>query len=50
MLSAVTSMTAMTVTTTAGTTGTPGIFLADQRALAVTTALSARMLGTWLTA
>ncbi len=39
-----------TVTTTAGTTGTPGIFLADQRALAVTTALSARMLGTWLTA
>jgi len=39
-----------TVTTTSGTTGTPGIFLADQRALAVTTALSARMLGSWLTA
>src|SRR5690606_32170078 len=39
-----------TVTTTSGTTGTPGLFLADQRALAVTTALSARMLGSWLTA
>jgi hypothetical protein len=39
-----------TVTTTSGTTGTPGIFLADQQALTVTTALSARMLGSWLTA
>lgn len=38
------------VTTTSGTTGTPGIFLADRRSLAVTTALSARMLGSWLTA
>ena len=38
-----------TVTTTSGTTGTPGIFLADQQALAVTGALSARMLGSWLT-
>ncbi|WP_090014162.1 hypothetical protein [Lentzea albidocapillata] len=39
-----------TVTTTSGTTGVPGIFLADQRTLAVTAALSARMLGSWLTA
>jgi phenylacetate-coenzyme A ligase PaaK-like adenylate-forming protein len=38
-----------TVTTTSGTTGTPGIFLADHQALAVTAALSARMLGSWLT-
>ena len=39
-----------TVTTTSGTTGTPGIFLADRHALAVTTALGTRMLGSWLTA
>ncbi|WP_439659410.1 phenylacetate--CoA ligase family protein [Lentzea sp. HUAS TT2] len=38
-----------TVTTTSGTTGVPGIFLADQRALAVTASLSTRMLGSWLT-
>ncbi|MDX8143249.1 phenylacetate--CoA ligase family protein [Lentzea sp. BCCO 10_0061] len=39
-----------TVTTTSGTTGTPGIFLADRHALTITTALSTRMLGSWLTA
>jgi phenylacetate-CoA ligase len=39
-----------TVATTSGTTGTRGMFLLDERALAVATALSARMLGSWLTA
>ena len=38
-----------TVGTTSGTTGTRGIFLWDERSLAVTTALLARLLGTWLT-
>lgn len=38
-----------TVTTTSGTTGTPGIFLSDQRVLAVTAAVGARTLGSWLT-
>lgn len=38
-----------TATTTSGTTGTRGIFLMDQRSLAVTKALTARMLGAWLT-
>lgn len=37
-----------TLLTTSGTTGTHGIFLLDRDSLAVTTALSARMLGTWL--
>ena len=37
-----------TVATTSGTTGTRGMFLLDERALAVATALSARMLSTWL--
>ncbi|GAA1851011.1 MULTISPECIES: phenylacetate--CoA ligase family protein [Pseudonocardia] len=39
-----------TVATTSGTTGTRGMFLLDERALAVTTALSSRMLSTWLNA
>ncbi|MGE3661799.1 MAG: phenylacetate--CoA ligase family protein [Pseudonocardia sp.] len=39
-----------TVATTSGTTGTRGTFLLDERALAVATALSARMLSTWLNA
>lgn len=39
-----------TVSTTSGTTGTPGIFLADQRVLAVTAAVGARTLSSWLTA
>lgn len=34
-----------TATTTSGTTGTRGIFLMDQRSLAVTKALTGRMLG-----
>ncbi|CRK55329.1 Coenzyme F390 synthetase [Alloactinosynnema sp. L-07] len=37
-----------TLLTTSGTTGTRGLFLLDQRSLAVTTALGARMLGAWL--
>jgi len=37
-----------TVATTSGTTGTQGIFLIDERSLAVTAALAARMLGAWL--
>lgn len=37
-----------TVATTSGTTGTPGIFLLDDRALAVTNALVLRMVGAWL--
>ncbi|WP_125777279.1 phenylacetate--CoA ligase family protein [Antribacter gilvus] len=39
-----------TVSTTSGTTGTPGIFLTDQRVLAVTGAVGARTLSSWLTA
>ena len=39
-----------TVSTTSGTTGTPGIFLTDQRSLAVTAAIGARTLSSWLTA
>ncbi|MEU4360346.1 phenylacetate--CoA ligase family protein [Promicromonospora sp. NPDC023987] len=39
-----------TVSTTSGTTGTPGIFLTDQRLLAVTAAIGARTLSSWLTA
>ncbi|GAA4718597.1 Phenylacetate-coenzyme A ligase PaaK, adenylate-forming domain family [Promicromonospora umidemergens] len=39
-----------TVSTTSGTTGTPGIFLTDQRVLAVTSAVGARTLSSWLTA
>ena len=38
------------VTTTSGTTGTRGVFLIDDRSLAVTNALVARMLSAWLTA
>lgn len=38
-----------TVATTSGTTGTRGIFLMDERSLAVTSALALRMLGSWLT-
>ncbi|MCK8659526.1 hypothetical protein M1M08_31290, partial [Pseudomonas umsongensis] len=38
-----------TVGTTSGTTGTRGIFLLDERSLAVTTALLARLLSAWLT-
>ncbi len=34
--------------TTSGTTGTPGVFLIDDRALAVTNAMMLRMLGAWL--
>lgn len=37
-----------TVATTSGTTGTPGIFLMDDRSLAVTTALSFRLMNDWL--
>jgi len=36
------------VATTSGTTGRPGIFLLDDRTLAVTNALVARMMGAWL--
>lgn len=39
-----------TVATTSGTTGARGIFLLDQRTLAVTSACTARMLSAWLTA
>lgn len=39
-----------TVATTSGTTGTHGIFLLDDRSMAVTTALAFRMLSAWLTA
>ena len=39
-----------TVATTSGTTGTRGIFLLDDRSLAVTNALALRMLGAWLDA
>lgn len=39
-----------TVAITSGTTGTQGIFLMDDRSLAVTTALVVRMLGAWLNA
>ncbi len=38
-----------TVVTTSGTTGTRGIFLLDERTLAVTNALALRMLSSWLT-
>lgn len=38
-----------TVVTTSGTTGARGIFLVDQRCLAVTSAIFARTLGVWLT-
>ena len=37
-----------TVATTSGTTGTRGLFLLDDRSLAVTNALALRMLGDWL--
>lgn len=37
-----------TVATTSGTTGTPGIFLLDDRSMAVTGALAFRMMSTWL--
>ncbi|QIN85421.1 phenylacetate--CoA ligase family protein (plasmid) [Rubrobacter tropicus] len=37
-----------TVATTSGTTGTRGIFLLDDRNLAVTNALATRMVGAWL--
>ncbi|QOD01966.1 phenylacetate--CoA ligase family protein [Pseudarthrobacter sp. BIM B-2242] len=37
-----------TALTTSGTTGTRGLFLLDQHSLAVTAALSTRMLGAWL--
>lgn len=36
------------VLTTSGTSGTPGVFLKDPREIAVTSALSARMLTDWL--
>jgi len=39
-----------TVAITSGTTGTQGIFLIDDRSLAVTTALVVRMLSAWLNA
>ncbi len=39
---------AYTVATTSGTTGIRGMFLIDQRALAVATAMAGRMLGSWL--
>ena len=39
-----------TAVTTSGTTGTPGMFLMDERNLAVTKAISLRMLGSWLQA
>jgi hypothetical protein len=38
------------VATTAGTTGVRSIFLADDRSVTVTTALTVRMLSGWLTA
>ncbi|SDM88218.1 Phenylacetate-coenzyme A ligase PaaK, adenylate-forming domain family [Lentzea albidocapillata subsp. violacea] len=38
-----------TLLTTSGTTGTRGLFLLDRDSLAVTTALSTRMLGAWIT-
>lgn len=38
-----------TVVTTSGTTGTRGIFLLDERTLAVTNTLALRMLSSWLT-
>ena len=38
-----------TVATTSGTTGTRGIFLLDDRSMAVTGALAFRMLSSWLT-
>ena len=37
-----------TALTTSGTTGAPGIFLLDDRAMAVTTALMLRLLSAWL--
>ena len=37
-----------TLLTTSGTTGTPGIFLLDDRTMAVTTALMLRLLSAWL--
>lgn len=37
-----------TLLTTSGTTGTPGIFLLDDRTMAVTTALMSRLLSAWL--
>ena len=37
-----------TVATTSGTTGARGIFVMDDRSLAVTSALATRMLGAWL--
>lgn len=37
-----------TVATTSGTTGTPGMFLMDDRSMAVTSALAFRMLSAWL--
>lgn len=37
-----------TVATTSGTTGMPGIFLLDDRTLAVTKALVLRLMGSWL--
>jgi phenylacetate-CoA ligase len=39
---------AYAVVTTSGTTGKRGIFLLDERSLAVTNALALRMLGSWL--
>ncbi|MEV5538316.1 hypothetical protein AB0L13_15785 [Saccharopolyspora shandongensis] len=39
-----------TLITTSGTTGAPGIFVVDQRALAVNVALASRMRGSWLSA
>ncbi|MEU5851048.1 phenylacetate--CoA ligase family protein [Saccharopolyspora shandongensis] len=37
-----------TLITTSGTTGAPGIFVVDERALAVNVALASRMRGSWL--
>jgi len=39
-----------TVLTTSGTTGRRGIFVLDERSMAVTTAMALRMLGAWLSA
>ena len=39
-----------TVFTTSGTTGYPGIFLVDDRAIAVNVALTSRMMSAWLSA
>jgi phenylacetate-CoA ligase len=39
-----------TVVTTSGTTGTPGIFILDDRTMAVVNAVAFRMLSSWLTA